>query len=57
MGCGIDQPEHWHNRANEVRELANLSDPKLREELLAVAADYENIARRAEQRVKGYSAA
>ena len=44
-------PEHWRNRAAEVRALADaMSDQELREKLLRIAQDYERLAIRAEER-------
>ena len=44
-------PEHWRNRAAEVRALADaMSDQESREKLLRIAQDYERLAIRAEER-------
>ena len=41
--------EHWRRRANEIRDLAaRVRDPGAKAALLRVAADYEQLASRAE---------
>jgi hypothetical protein len=46
-------PEHWLNRAEEVRKLANeMKDPNSRESLLRIVRDYEHLAQRAEERLR-----
>jgi DNA polymerase III delta subunit len=45
----LDDPEHWRERAEEARRIANrLSDPASREAMLRIAADYERIAAQAQ---------
>jgi hypothetical protein len=47
----IDDPQHWRNRANEVRTLAeSVSNPETRAILLQIAEDYERLAVQAEAR-------
>jgi hypothetical protein len=46
-------PEHWLNRAEEVRKLANeMKDSASRESLLRIVADYMHLAKRAEERLR-----
>lgn len=50
----INDPEHWRNRANEARALAEqIQDPQSREAMLRIASDYERLATRAQQRSQG----
>jgi hypothetical protein len=47
-------PEHWRQRAEEARRMAELmSDIPSKEAMLRVAEDYERLAKRAEERAKG----
>lgn len=47
-------PEHWAIRAKEAREMAaNISDPAAKQAMLAIAENYEKIAKRAEAREVG----
>jgi hypothetical protein len=44
-------PQYWRNRAKEVRMRAEqVTDPQVRETLLRSAADYELLAKDAEER-------
>jgi hypothetical protein len=44
-------PKYWRNRATDVRTWAEqMTDPQVRETLLRSAADYEMLAKRAEDR-------
>jgi hypothetical protein len=54
MRPSINDPEHWRARAQEMRALAEKTDdPLARTSMLAVAAEYEKLAHRAEQRSDG----
>ena len=45
--------EHWHNRADEARSLADdMNDEISKQMMLQIADDYERLAQRAEQRAK-----
>ena len=47
----LDDPQHWRDRAEEVRSLADqMSDPQTRRMLEGVADDYETLAKGAEER-------
>jgi len=49
----IDDPQHWRDRAIEIRATANLiNDPVVRNMLLKIADDYGRLAERAEERQK-----
>jgi len=56
----ITDPEHWRDRAATMRELAkDLCDAAMIATMLAIADDYELLAKRAEQRagaMAGYGA-
>jgi hypothetical protein len=44
----IDTPQHWQRRAEEARNLADLSaDPADRQAMLMVAATYDTLALKA----------
>jgi len=50
----LDDPEHWRDRADEIRSLAEqMSDAQTRRMLGGVADDYEKLAKRAEERRAG----
>jgi hypothetical protein len=50
----INDPEHWRRRAVEMRVLAeNATDVSARETMLRIAEDYEELARRAQNRSAG----
>jgi hypothetical protein len=59
MGAGmishfINEPEHWHTRAEEARALANqMTDAEAKVAMLRIAEDYERLAQRAEDRTLG----
>ena len=47
----INDPEHWHARAEEMRRLAeDINDAATKQMMLRIARDYENLAVRAEER-------
>jgi hypothetical protein len=48
----INDPKHWRARAEEARTAAdNITDPDSKRKMLRIAADYEELARRAERRL------
>jgi hypothetical protein len=50
----INDPEHWRQRAEEARRLADqIDDPDSKRMMLAIARDYDHLAERAEHRAKG----
>ena len=50
----INDPKHWRHRAAEARAMAeSLTDPEAKQRMLKVAADYEKLAERAEERSAG----
>jgi hypothetical protein len=51
-----NDPEHWRNRAEEARALADqMSDEASKQTMLRIAADYERLAERAALRAQGAS--
>jgi hypothetical protein len=47
----LNDPDHWRNRAEEARVIAEqMIDPEAREFMLGVADHYEEFAERAERR-------
>jgi hypothetical protein len=49
----INDPKHWRDRGEESRAVAQaMSDEKSKKRMLRIAADYEELARRAERRLK-----
>jgi len=50
----LNDPQHWRDRADQMRALAGeSSDPESRTIMLRVANDYDLLARRAERRAQG----
>ena len=48
----INDPNHWHKRAEETRELAKrVSDKAARKRLSELATEFERIALRVEDRI------
>jgi hypothetical protein len=48
----LSDPEHWRRQAAEMRKLAEGSRLDVRDRLPKVAAEYEALAGKAEQRLK-----
>ena len=49
----LDDPDHCRLRAQEMRDLASrIGKESARAELLKMAEDYEQMARRAEERIR-----
>jgi hypothetical protein len=50
----LNDPEYWRDRAKEARAMAeNIADPGSKQKMLEVAANYEHLAKRAEDRRLG----
>ena len=49
-----NDPEHWRNRAAEMRRAAeDMKDDVARQTMLRIAEDYERLGKRAEERQSG----
>jgi hypothetical protein len=49
----LRDPQHWRDRANESRALADkMADPESKRMMLGIAEEYEKLAQRAEIRAK-----
>jgi hypothetical protein len=54
MPSHLNDPEHWRDRAKEARAMAQeMADPVSKQRMLDVAANYEHLAKRAEDRRTG----
>jgi hypothetical protein len=54
MPNSFGTPEHWLQRANEARAMAaGIEDGEAKRAMLAIAENYERIAKRAEARAAG----
>jgi hypothetical protein len=50
----INDPEHWRDRAREKRALSErLRNEQAKQTMLRIANDYERLAQRAEERLRG----
>ena len=52
----LDDPEHWRNRAEEARSIAEqLTDPEAKRMMHRIAEDYLRLAEHAARRPKSYT--
>jgi hypothetical protein len=48
----INDPNHWRERAEEARTIADeITDKESKRQMLRIAQDYEELAKRAEKRL------
>ena len=53
LASALNDPEHWRQRSEEARRMADLmSDIPSKEAMLRIAEDYERLAKPAEERAK-----
>jgi hypothetical protein len=53
-GQGIDDPQHWRDKAAEARATSGLlTDHDSRRQMVEIARGYEYLAQRAEERQRG----
>jgi hypothetical protein len=52
MGRVMHDPKHWRERAEKMRGFADdMQDPPSKQMMLTIAEEYENLAKRAEERL------
>ena len=50
----INDPQHWRDRAEEMRSLAaEMTNEQTQKSMLRIANDYDKLAQRAEERSSG----
>ena len=55
-GSFLNDPRHWHERAEEARSRADqIAEPQSKNAMLRIAHYYEVLAERAEARASGHS--
>jgi hypothetical protein len=53
QSLSFENPEHWRKRAEAMRTLADaMRDERSKQLMFGIAADYERLAKRAEERLK-----
>jgi cytochrome c553 len=54
LSSHLNDPEHWRDRSKEARAMAEgMADSVSKQKMLDVAANYEHLAQRAEDRRTG----